>query len=100
MADADVRRDSRRGRQRYSSMRVEAEVVEDEVREGDECASGREEAEDALDVGFVAIDAGFEFLDAAGLSVADERAHLRFEFAEVGDDLCFEIDKSLHGESG
>jgi hypothetical protein len=45
----------------------------------------------ALQEIFVARDALLQFAKAAGLSVANEFAHLRLEDSEVGEDLGFEV---------
>jgi hypothetical protein len=65
--------------------------VDGDVGEGEESAKGRGDSFEALHGLLVIVDAGFEVGEAAGLAVAEDFLHLRFEDAEVGEDLGFKV---------
>src|SRR6185437_7729867 len=62
--------------------------VDGEVCEGECGAERARRAFEALHLAFVAVDTAFETREAAGLSVAEEFFHLRFEDGEVREDGC------------
>jgi hypothetical protein len=61
------------------------------VEQGEQESQQRADAAQALDDALVALDALLELAQAAGLSVAEELAHLRFQDREIGEDLLLEI---------
>jgi hypothetical protein len=67
------------------------EEVDGYVEEGEEASEGGGHAFHSLDGFLVVGHAGFELVEAAGLADAQNLAHLAFEYAEVGEDLSFEV---------
>jgi hypothetical protein len=76
---------------RYFRRRSLPQVVDAGVEDGEQGGEEGADAAGALGESFVTLDALLELAQAAGLSVADEGAHLLLEDGEVGEDLSFKF---------
>ena len=65
--------------------------IDGEVQNGQRDPADGSDSLGPLDDGFMPLDTQLEFAQAAGLSVAEEFFHLRFEDGKIGEDLGFEI---------